>query len=141
MKTAVIIKGNPELITGNEKADDFYKELKSFVEGLGFEVTFDAGEPFTLPKTADLWIGHSRGADRLRFAPEGTIVIGIGVPESVEGNSFSVVNHPEDQLAHRVYESGKIIRGEDTTHLDDTYHYILSEEMKTSISEIIKRGR
>ena len=141
MKTAVIIKGNPILVVGNERADKFYNELKSFLESLDFKVAFDNGEPFTSPSPADLWIGHSRGSDRLRFAPPGTIVIGLGVPDSVEGNNFPVVNHPEDELAHRVYESGKIIKGEDTGHLDDTYHYVLSEDMKAQISEIIKRGK
>ena len=65
-KTAVIIKGNPKFIDNNKDADSFYEEIKSFLEDLGFEVSFDKGEPYTSPDKADLWIGHSRGADRLR---------------------------------------------------------------------------
>ncbi len=139
IKTAIIIKGNPKLVNGNISADIFYNELKSFLESLDYDVSFDPGEPYTSPPPAGLWIGHSRGSDRLRFAPKETIVIGLGVPESVEGNSFPVVNHPEDQLAHRIYKEGKIIKNEDTdVTLDDTYHYILTEEMKSEIIKILK---
>ncbi len=138
-KTAVIIKGNPALVNGNVRADTFYADLKTFLESLDFEVSFDAGEPYTTPPKADVWIGHSRGSDRLRFALPETIVVGLGVPESVEGHSFPVVNHPKDELAHRVYKSGKILRGEDTAHLDDTNHYILTDDMKRQLIEIIQK--
>lgn len=140
-KTSVIIKGNPKLVENNKSAEAFYLELKLFLESLSYEVLLDLGEPYTTPPTADLWIGHSRGSDRLRFAPEGTIIIGLGVPTSVEGNNFAVVNHPRDELAHRVYEGGKIIKGEDTGHLDDTYHYVLTEDMKKEIVEIIEKEK
>ena len=56
--TAVIIKGNPEYISGH---DDFYEEIKDFLEELGYKVSFDEGAPYTVPPKADLWIGHSRG--------------------------------------------------------------------------------
>ena len=140
-KTAVIIKGNPALVAENERADSFYKELGSFLEELGFSVKFDPGEPYTSPEPADLWIGHSRGADRLRFAPLGTIVIGIGVPESTEDTSFPVVNHPDDETTKRKFSSGKVVEGKENNELDDSNHYILTGDMKEKIVEIIKRGR
>lgn len=72
-RLAVIIKGNPKYI---EKpivelmANSFYNGIKVMLERKGFRVTFDAGEPFSTPdESAYVWIAHSRGIDRLRFAP------------------------------------------------------------------------
>ena len=136
-KTAVIIKGNPELVSGNPRADAFYNELKVFLESLGFVVVFDPGESHTTPPAALVWIGHSRGADRLRFAPEGTVVIGIGAPQSEEGNNFPVVNHPDDEMAKLVYKNGRVVKN-DNKIPDDTYHYVLSDEMKEKIKKILE---
>ncbi len=115
---AVIIKGNPQFVDNNPLADEFYKSLGEFMISLGYEVSFDKGEPYTEPEPVELWIGHSRGADRLRFAPKGTIVIGIGVPPHEE-NNFPVINHPEDKFG------------------SDPNHYILTEEMKDQIKKIL----
>lgn len=69
---AVIIKGNPAYITNNPKADAFYAELEKLVREAGYDPSFDPGEPFTSPdEKAALWVAHSRGGDRLRFAPPG----------------------------------------------------------------------
>ena len=95
--TAIIIKGNPEIINRKQWrtiADYFYNELKELLEEIGYEVQFDAGEPYTEPPQADLWIGHSRGADRLRFAPTNTKTIAIG------SSLNNAVNHPDDYSAH-----------------------------------------
>jgi hypothetical protein len=65
---AVIVKGNPRYIEGNPKAEAFYKELEQLVRDAGYEPSFDAGEPHTVPdEDAALWVGHSRGQDRLRL--------------------------------------------------------------------------
>src|SRR3989338_8981017 len=140
-KSAVIIKGNLMLVTNNERADIFYKELASFLEQLGFSVKFDSGEPYTTPPPADLWIGHSRGSDRLRFAPPGTITIGIGVPESTEDIIFPIVNHPDDEMVKRKFSLGTVVEGKENDELDDTNHYVLTEEMKYEILKIIKHGK
>lgn len=67
---AIIIKGNPKYINGSDIANQFYDDLKELVTHFGFLVSFDKGEPYTSPsEEADLWIGHSRGADRLSYAP------------------------------------------------------------------------
>ncbi len=72
----IIIKGNPKYIDLNPHADKFYNELKQKFVANGYYVKFDNGEPFTLPDTnASIWIGHSRGTDRLRFAPSGIATI------------------------------------------------------------------
>jgi DNA-directed RNA polymerase beta subunit len=75
---AVIVKGNPYYIEGNPKADAFYDELARLVRANGYEPSFDAGEPDTLPdESASLWVGHSRGQDRLRFAPKGVKTLAV----------------------------------------------------------------
>ncbi|HEX8591303.1 MAG TPA: hypothetical protein VF696_00930 [Candidatus Paceibacterota bacterium] len=143
-KKAVIIKGNPDLVQNNPRADTFYAELTTFLEDHGYEVLLDAGEPYTTPEPAELWVAHSRGADRLRFAPQETVVVGIGVPESIE-NSFPIINHPHDEMVRRTFEAGKVVEGEGNGSLDDAYHYVLTPEMKeqlqTSILEKEKRDR
>lgn len=113
---AVIVKGNPKFVENNPVADKFYNELADFIISLGYEVSFDAGEPYTQPPEADLWIGHSRGVDRLRFAPENTKTIALGV----EGG----INHPQDI---------SLMPGQ----IPDEFHYILSEEMKNEIKKIL----
>ncbi|MCK9352166.1 MAG: hypothetical protein WCT49_03150 [Candidatus Paceibacterota bacterium] len=114
MKTAVIIKGNPKFITDNPDADRFYCEIKRFLEGEGYSVTFDHGEAYTQPPDADVWIGHSRGNDRLRFATGGTKTIML--------STVGGINHPEDKaLSHGV--------------VPDKFHYILTEDMKEKIKE------
>ena len=113
-KTAVIITGNPKYINNNT-AKRFYAELKSFIESNGYKVEFDPGKEHTEPKKADLWIGHSRGADRLRFAPKDTKVIAIGCKGGI--------NHPND----KAFEKGQI---------PDDNHFTLTNEMK---SEILKQ--
>lgn len=119
MKTAVIIKGNPKFVDGSRDADRFYNELKSFLESMGYTVSFDPGEPYTQPKAAAVWVGHSRGVDRLRFAPVGTVRIAIGTEDGI--------NHPQD----------KSLRKGDTP---DQYHYMLTDEMKEKIIGLLRRS-
>ncbi|MBM3281608.1 MAG: hypothetical protein FJY91_02610 [Candidatus Harrisonbacteria bacterium] len=119
--TAIIIKGNPKFIESNQLAENFYKEIKNYLENLGYEVGFDAGEPHSIPRKTDLWIGHSRGCDRLAFAPEGTRTIALG---SYKKNS---INHPQDNTKDSAGPS-EIIPNE--------FHYMFTEEMKKVIKEI-----
>ena len=115
---AVIIKGNSKFVEGNPLADSFYESLGEFFTSLGYEVSFDAGEPYTEPEVVDLWIGHSRGVDRLRFAPTGTKIIALGV----EGG----INHPEDISL----SAGQI---------PNEFHYMLTEDMKNEIRRMLGR--
>jgi hypothetical protein len=71
---AVIVTGNPKYLE-NEKvkslADKFYNEIEVILKDKGYEVVRDSGKEYTEPThTAKVWIGHSRGIDRLRFAPD-----------------------------------------------------------------------
>lgn len=118
VKSAVIIKGNPKFIIGNLDADRFYDEVKHFLEDQGFSATFDLGESYSSPVKADLWIGHSRGNDRLRFAPTGTKTIMLA--------TLGGINNPDDKALF----AGAI---------PDKPHYILTDEMKEKIKiELVK---
>ena len=121
--TAVIIKGNPKYISNH---NDFYEEIKRFLEGLppqGYEVSFDVGAPRTSPPKADLWIGHSRGSDRLEGAvpDHAKAVLAIGVPDPTN-QPFPTINHPDDQP-----EVGKE---------PSEFHFVFTDEMKKKIEEI-----
>lgn len=69
---AVIVKGNPKYIKKpriKPMADQFYSDIKSILENQGYSVELNPGRPYTRPDiSAALWVGHSRGVDRLRFA-------------------------------------------------------------------------
>lgn len=71
-----IIKGNPDVDTANaHNYSKFYDDVASVVQQTGLTPAFDDGLAGTLPPGGKLWIGHSRGADRLRFAPKGVSTI------------------------------------------------------------------
>ena len=110
--TAVLVTGNPKHITGNPHAKAFYDQVHQALEQQGYEVSRDPGAPYTQPKPADLWVGHSMGVDRLRFAPEGTRTIALGVPEGI--------HHPEDNVL-------AVLAGKDTT--PNLHHFTLTPEM------------
>jgi len=121
--TAVVVKGNPRFIEGNAEATRFYDEIKKHLESVGYSVTFDAGEPYTQPVNADLWVGHSRGADRLRFAPNTTRTVVLGSPHP------DAINHPDDSV---------------NAHLTNTppsiAHFTLTPEMKNALSTMPSKG-
>jgi hypothetical protein len=116
MKTAIIIKGNPKFIEGNQIAEKFYNDLKLFLEELGYKTSFDTGEPYTTPKGADIWIGHSRGCDRLRFASTETATIYLGTKDGI--------NHPEDKSFSK-------------NQIPNTFHFKLTNEMREEIAKSI----
>jgi hypothetical protein len=91
-RTAVLVTGNPKFIEGNDQAEAFYRRVAKYLTALGYETTRDPGLPHTMPTPADLWVGHSRGADRFRFAPEGQRHVAFGSSQP------GAVNHPKDVL-------------------------------------------
>lgn len=119
--TVVIIQGNPKYIRGNPTAKAFYESIRKYLESAGCEVSFDPGEPYTLPKTADIWIGHSRGTDRLRFAPKTVTVLAFG--SSIDG----AINHPEDNAVKKTW------KGE----APNAYHFTFTDEMRSAIDKVI----
>lgn len=78
-KLAVIVKGNPKYLNNLDVkplADKFYSKIEQILRDKGYEVEMDPGKPYTMPdETASVWIGHSRGIDRLEFAPKGVKTI------------------------------------------------------------------
>jgi 8-oxo-dGTP pyrophosphatase MutT (NUDIX family) len=90
-RKAVVITGNPDFISGNPAARKFYSELAELLKQRKYEVEFDAGKDHTTPDGGDVWIGHSRGADRLQYAPEGVETIALGAPGGL--------NHGRDKAA------------------------------------------
>ena len=122
MKKAIIIVGNQKFIKNNQQADDFYNQIKNFLEQNGCNVSFDLGEPFTKPREADIWVGHSRGADRLRFAPTRVKTLAIG------SSSKGAINHPKDNTRSFLGPSNLI---------PNRYHYVFTEEMKQKILNLL----
>ena len=118
-KTAVIIKGNPKYIKNNNKADEFYKKLYDELVAIGYKTTFDLGKPHTSPKPADIWVGHSRGVDRLQFAPKGTKTIALCAPDYP-----GAINNPDDNP-----QKGKA---------PTDAHYELTDKMLEKFIKLIK---
>lgn len=88
---AIIIKGNPTYIESPEfqkAADEFYKDVKRRLHQKGYRVQYDAGADMTIPSIkASVWLGHSRGVSRLRYAPKGMIT-GELKTNSPDGNNL-----------------------------------------------------
>jgi adenylate kinase family enzyme/8-oxo-dGTP pyrophosphatase MutT (NUDIX family) len=74
--SAVIIKGNPRYL--NSDYAKYYSDVADELRKSGYsDISFDTGEEGTVPRKADLWLGHSRGMSRLKFAPDGTKTLRI----------------------------------------------------------------
>jgi len=119
-KTAVIIKGDPEFVDNNPKAYKFYNELAAYLRTKDYAVTTDKGAPSEnfkdIPPTANLWIGHSRGTNRLQYAPKGTKTLMLGSWRP------GAINHPLDDQSLRGVEP-------------NLFHYVLTDEMKKAIDK------
>ena len=85
---AIIIKGNPKYLNKNKDiANNFYNNIKTMLEEKGYRVKFNNGEPYTQPENADLWVAHSRGIDRLKFANKNTKTIALQTKNENDGMS------------------------------------------------------
>lgn len=62
---AVLVTGNPKYIN-KPIAVNYYKEIVDFLNRCGVDTTIDPGDDYTCPPHADFYIGHSRGASRIR---------------------------------------------------------------------------
>jgi hypothetical protein len=108
-KEIVVIKGNPKYIKNNKNAESFYNQIKKYLIDLGYTASFDAGKPHTSPKEdVYAWVGHSRGVDRLRFAPDGVKTLSL---DDYEEN-------PNDDLT------------------PGPNHYIFNDDMKTALKNL-----
>lgn len=114
-ETATLIVGNPKYINDpkiKRMAEAFYDEITMILEYRGYVVIRDPGEAFTRPSSSShLWVGHSRGIDRLKHAPKGVRTIAL---ETRDGEKkFST----------------KDARG------SDPLHYQLSEKDRAALEE------
>ena len=104
---AVIVKGNPKYISDPKiepMANKFYAEVAQLLENKGYRVAFDPGLEYTSPDTsAQVWIGHSRGIDRLRFAPEHIKTIEL----LTQDHTMKFVNNDERGSAPEHYQLSK----------------------------------
>ena len=117
-KSAVIIKGNPKY-TNSRIAKSFYSELEQFLIDNGYTVHIDDGSIKSRPPVADVWIGHSRGIDKLDAAPAETLTIQMGFP-----SEYDAISHPKDNAA--------------VGRLPNKYHFTLSSEMKRKLKQRLR---
>ena len=126
VRKAVLITGNPKfLLQQNELAEPFYRQIESLLKEHGYETQRDPGEAHTMPEPADLWVGHSRGADRLRFAPDTQATIAIG------SRMAEAVNDPEDDVATPFQRNGT---------LPPAAHYRVPAEFISRLEALTKKA-
>lgn len=116
-KTAVLITGNPKYVQGDYKdqADAFYQSIEKELDRLGVQHSRDPGLPYTEPDVADIYIGHSRGADRLKYVSPDSYRISLGT------NDEYSINHSKDR---------SLYSGAPTP---DIYHFRLTPRMRQAI--------
>lgn len=134
-KRAIIIKGNPKFTLDSNEAENFYNNIANHLGSRGYDISFDPGEPHTVPdETADLWIGHSRGADRLRFAKPTTATFDTSPYEHEKARI-----HALEQL-----QLAKALGFNSINELPDNLrttppveHYMFTPEMRDALDEKI----
>jgi hypothetical protein len=109
-QSAILIKGNPAY-TNTPQAKKFYNEILQMVREKNYTVKAVDPKDYTLPPKADLWIGHSRGTERLTYADKQTKTVALG--------SHGGINHPLDNALR----SG----------VPDMFHFTLTKEMRKAI--------
>lgn len=127
---AVIVKGNSKYITG-KIARNFYKELYMMLLNEGFSVTFDPGEDYTCPRKADLYIMHSKGADRRRCISDKDMHKVIFTGSGMNG----AINHPvDDAWMHNKPEE----MSWDAYGLPPDEHYMITPDMQAKFKARIR---
>jgi hypothetical protein len=129
----VIITGNPKyLALHQQEANKFYSDIAYFLMNMGYEVYYDPGEPYTTPPSADIWVGHSRGIGRLRFAPGGTKTIGFG-GRTRPDDMWQTVNHPEDE---RKLLDHVAVHGTSRGFYPGPEHYEFTKDMEQALFDL-----
>jgi hypothetical protein len=127
MLTAIIIKGNPKFVVGNEAANKFYNEIQSYLETIGYEVYLESA-----PKPTNLIIGHSIGVRRLRNYNNG-VKLAFGALKKDKDTDIIFINEPKDEeylrdcLKNKKYD------------YPIPEHFIFTEDMKKTIDSITKK--
>jgi hypothetical protein len=135
---AVIIKGNPAYIENNPKADAFYAELERLVRAAGYDPVFDAGEPNTSPdENAALWIGHSRGVDRLRFAPPGVKTLAVDQFEDGYAEREAENNRLMQAAGYKSWSEWPLAK----RPLPHDNHYKVTDALRAAIRDISETNK
>ena len=125
---AIIVKGNP-LYTNNDVARKYYEDIGSFLKANGVSnVQYDHGNPYTTPsESADMYIGHSRGAGRKEYmSPEKQkVFLKFGVPDGII--------HPVDAKWQ------KEVWTEGTKEQPPKEHFMLMDSQKEAIVNLINK--
>ena len=124
-KLVIVLKGNPCYVDNEPLATNFYNNIRYYLMFLGCDPIVLPGTPGTRPDRthpeARLWIGHSMGTERLRFAGRGVMKLMLGVPEGM--------HHPKDDAC--------IIKHCPKGWVPNEYHYALTEGMKAEIKILV----
>jgi ATP-dependent DNA ligase len=129
---AWLITGNPYYTEGAQKAqaDKFYSGVQSYLESQGYEVGRHRGDPYTSPDAGDLWVGHSRGTDRLRFAPPGTRTVSL--------DAYEDENDYRQQLQHLLQQRGLTRLSDlpvEDRPLPPAQHYTFNKAMQKALTK------
>jgi hypothetical protein len=142
---AIIIKGNSKYVDNNPAAEQFYNDIRLYLEAKGYEVVITDSK--TTPPKAHLLIGHSMGINGLHHiingrrrsnknandfnGENGVKLLALGVlPEKVKDKSIIVVNHPDDEKYLR-----ECLKGcKYDKPIDE--HYIFTDAMKEAIDKM-----
>jgi uncharacterized membrane protein (UPF0127 family) len=129
---ANIIKGNEKHVKNNPNADKFYNEITAYLKSKGYKVSVYAAEITDVLPKADLWIGHSKGLNKLNACAEkNTKLLAVGaLPEKSNNAGIIFVNHAKDEEYMRdCLKSCKYDKPIDE-------HYIFTDTMKSAIDRI-----
>jgi hypothetical protein len=128
----VILERSAVIVHGNSKYEhkaikhNTYDEIEKALKQAGInKVYHDPGKEFTEPRKADVWVGFSKGGDRLRFGDKSVLKISINDTAS----EHSVVN-PDDKLTCDI--------GKPNCNPAKS-HFIITDEMKNKLISLIKK--
>ena len=136
---AYIIKGNPDADPENAKNyADFYDAVKKHVESRGLTAAFDEGLAHTAPNGGKYWIGHSRGVDRLKFAPPTVKTLALDDYE------------PEEAKQQQNAAYGKLFQELGVSNIADVpierrpkpgaEHYTLNDQQRRAIDAMLEQN-
>lgn len=135
-----IIKGNPEVDKANAgHYEKLYDDIAKIVGENGFTSEFDQGLDKTVPPGGKLWIGHSRGGDRLRFAPDNISTLRLDDFEPADYKAKQQVEYDKIMKEHKVNTVADLpIEARPTPGKE---HYMLSDEAMTALISKLKELR
>jgi hypothetical protein len=152
--TAVLIEGNWDEHVfplgkhpNYQRQVNYYNRIEDYLKNKGYSVTRDKGLPKTMPPEADLWVGHSRGVGRFRWAPEGQDMLAFGSNKHRDDEHWKstrddivYANHPLDG---RNKPRGSGVAGGSieerrsyARHPDSKYHFYFSKDQRQAIDNM-----